>query len=205
VLIQEAAAALGDVKLGTIQSAWRRLNNHPALFVRDGARRDELAAAATGTHTKRGPEAGWQVAGWVRKALVQADGYKVAHADLLHSFHGWQHLEMGDDVVRPLDIRAFVPALHLACPWITPVKVLGNRYAGGVELNAEGLSYWEQHRGSGSRGLAFSSEHVNTVWKGRTHERAFKAAAAPAQLGLPIGGGDGAELSAARPQGPAKF
>jgi hypothetical protein len=147
------------VKLGTIQSSWRRLNNHPALFVRDGARRDELAAAANGMHTSRGPEAGWQVAGWVRKALVQADGYKVAHADLLHSFHGWQHLEMGDDVVRPLDVRAFVPAMHLVCPWITTVKVFGHRYAAGVELNAEGSRYWERHRGLGSRGIAFSSEH----------------------------------------------
>jgi hypothetical protein len=86
--------------------------------------------------------------------------------------------------------------LHAVCPYITTVKVFGNRYAGGVMLNAEGLRCWERHRGSGSRGIAFSSEYVNLVWRGRGHERAFKAAPPPAQLSLRIGGGGNGRIGA---------
>jgi hypothetical protein len=182
------------VRLGVITAAWRRLNAHPSLYVRNVPQGHEDAP--------RAPEAELQVAEWVSKALVQEDGFKVANEDLLHSFRGWQREEMGDGV-RLLDVRAFIPVLHAVSPWITTVKVFGNRYAGGVMLTAEGLRYWERQRGCGSRGIAFSSEYVNVPWRGRTHERTFKAAAAPAQLGLQLGGGGG-ELSAARPQEAAK-
>jgi hypothetical protein len=171
-LIQRGAEQLGDdARLGLVNAAWKRLNEHPDLFVRDVVWKDE----------PREPEVNLQVVDWVRKSLVQADSYKVANDDLLHSFSGWQRLEIGDEV-RPLDIRAFIPRLHATCPQITRVTVMGNRYAGGVKLNAEGLKYWEHHRGCGSRGIAFSSDYVNTIWKGRSNLRAFKSTIPPHEV-----------------------
>jgi hypothetical protein len=138
-----------------------------------------------GPYASREPEADRQVAEWVAKALVQEDSYKVANADLLHSFRGWQQLEMGDDVLRPLDIRAFVPRLYAACPYIARVMVRGTRYAAGVMLNSEGLQYWEHHRGLGSRGIAFSSNYVNAGWRGRNQLRAFKPTTPPHEASSP--------------------
>jgi hypothetical protein len=178
-MIQAQAELLGDVRIATIHASWRRLTQHPRLLMRDVARVD-----VNGTDIAREPEADDQVAEWVRKALVPEDSNKVAHDDLLHSFHGWQRSELGDDV-RLLNVRTFVPRLKLFCPFVTPLRVLVHHYAGGVMLNAEGLRYWERHRGCGSRGIAFSSEYVNSVWKGRSQHRAFKPTPPPREASSP--------------------
>jgi hypothetical protein len=171
-LTHQGVEALGaGAKVSIVTASWRRLLAHPGLLVLHVAR-DEMAA------TTRPPPAETQVEEWVRKALLRDDMRKVSRNDMVHSFRGWQRSEFGDDV-RLLDAREFFPQLHRVCAYVTLVKVKDTRYAAGVVLNAEGLRYWQQHRGLGSRGLAFSTEYVNLVWNGCSNVRAFKPAAPP--------------------------
>jgi hypothetical protein len=115
------------------------------------------------------------VALWVKQALVQEDGCKVASRNLLRSFHGWQHSEFGPNV-SPLDIRTFIPKLYLCCPFIVPVLVRGVRYAGGCRLTEQGLRYGARHPGLGSyTSIRFAAQYVNLEWRGPRQIRPFRA------------------------------
>ena len=108
---------------------------------------------------------------WARTMLERSDITKIARGDLICAFHGWWREEMGDDV-RLLGGRWLMPKLRAACPWITSVKTVGNRYFGGVKLTDEGLAFWQRQsadaaqRGRGGGGVASSVDYVNKPWDG---------------------------------------
>jgi len=109
------------------------------------------------------------VSEWARTMLIRSDHGKIERGDLLCAFHGWWREEMGDDV-RLLGGRWLMPKLRAACPWIGTTNTMGTRYVTGIELNAEGLKFWQRQssdaaqRGHGSRGAASSADAVNKDW-----------------------------------------
>jgi P4 family phage/plasmid primase-like protien len=113
------------------------------------------------------------VAEWARTMLTRSDITKIERGDLLCAFHGWQREEMGEDA-RLKGGRWLIPKLRAACPWIAAVKIMGNRYFGGVKLTDEGLKSWERQsteaaqRGYGSRGTTSAADFVNKPWDGKT-------------------------------------
>lgn len=103
---------------------------------------------------------------WSRVAITRSPSSKVARADLMCAYHGWQREQDGDEA-RAFGGRAFFPRLRSAAPWSGEIgDSHGRRYITGIALTDEGLQLWEAHNlgpqlKGGAKGSSQSKSEVN--------------------------------------------
>lgn len=105
---------------------------------------------------------------WARLGIIKSKTSKVARADLLCAYHGWQREQEGE-AAKALGARAFFPRMRAIVPWMEDLTDdQGRRYIGGVALTDEGLQLWERHNDDqlkgGSKGISTSRSDVNRAW-----------------------------------------
>lgn len=111
---------------------------------------------------------------WARTAVVKSAHSKVARADLMCAYHGWQREQDGDEA-RAFGARAFFPRLRAAAPWAKEQQEHnGRRYVTGLALSDEGLQQWDSHNQGpqlkgGSKGSAMTKTEVNRMHSEETN------------------------------------
>jgi len=110
---------------------------------------------------------------WARSAIVKSPHSKVARADLMCAYHGWQREQDGDEA-RAFGARAFFPRLRSVAPWAGETQDdAGRRFLTGLALSDEGIQLWYLHNQGpqwkgGSKGVSLSKHDVNRSLKGPT-------------------------------------
>jgi P4 family phage/plasmid primase-like protien len=110
---------------------------------------------------------------WARSAIVKSPHSKVARADLMCAYHGWQREQDGDEA-RAFGARAFFPRLRSVAPWAGETQDdAGRRFLTGLALSDEGIQLWDLHNQGpqlkgGSKGVSLSKHDVNRSLKGPT-------------------------------------
>ena len=103
---------------------------------------------------------------WARAAIAKAPHGKVARADMMCAYHGWQREQDGDEA-RAFGARAFFPRLRAVAPWAgETTDANGRRFITGVSLTDEGLQLWDLHNQGpqlkgGSKGVSLTKHEVN--------------------------------------------
>jgi P4 family phage/plasmid primase-like protien len=96
------------------------------------------------------------IAEWAGLALVKNPDYRIARADLLCCFHGFQRETDGGNV-RAWGGRYVFPKLRTVLGELNESKSTGERYVNGIKLTATGLEWFKQHN---QRPLPGGSEGV---------------------------------------------
>lgn len=103
---------------------------------------------------------------WARTAVVRSPTGKVARADIMCAYHGWQREQDGDEA-KAFGARAFFPRLRGIAPWTgDSTDSTGKRFVTGLALTDEGLQLWDLHNQGphlkgGSKGISVTRHEVN--------------------------------------------